>query len=163
MKPSMIFALVLLTSIVIMSSFDIHMFGQVQSFNIPEKFAATGLYVCPVESSGWDSVANILRHLSKPLMIGVLFGFMMLIFAWAWGLYQNLLKDKFDATKFKTPWEFTKILFWVCVILLLATQTPNYFRRVHVRGLDGEYVLCEQNTRNSWPDVKDGKWPKFIT
>ena len=55
-----------------------------------------------------------------------------------------------------------KLLFWAVVILLLATNTPNHYRTVHIRGVAGNFVLCENNTPNraEWKDVLDGRWPK---
>ena len=46
------------------------------------------------------------------------------------------------------------------VVLLLAVNTPNHYRRVHVRGYSGDLVLCDNNTPNTWKNVGDGRWPK---
>lgn len=161
MKPAMTFALVLMTAIILMSSFGVHL-GENVMIPVPENLLGSVLFICPAASSGWDSASSILQQFIRPLLIIVFFAFIMLMFVWGWALYQNLLKDKFDKSKFTNPWGFTKMFFWACIILLLAVQTPNHFKIVHVRGLDGNYVLCEQNTPNSWPDVLDGKWPKGI-
>ena len=81
-----------------------------------------------------------------PVFTGFLFALMLLIVVWAWAMYQNLLKDKFNRDSFKTPWAMTKALFWAVVIILLMIKTPNYFRTVYVRGDNTAYVLCENNT-----------------
>lgn len=65
---------------------------------------------------------------------------------WSWALYQNLLKDKFVRDAYKTPWEFTKLLFWAVVIITMLTMTPNHFRTVHLDGASGDWILCDNNT-----------------
>ena len=160
MKPSMIFALAMLTLVTLMASFDVHLGNMEPTVRVPENMLGDVLYVCPAASDAWDGASEILRIIKKPLLIGVFFAMTMLLFTWGWALYQNLLKDKFDRNRFLKPWGFTKILFWAIVILLLATNTPNHYRTVHVRGVNGNFVLCENNTPNSWPTVMDGRWPK---
>lgn len=161
MKPTMIFALAMLTIICLMASFDIHLGSTAATVHVPTNMLGQVIYVCPAASSGWDSASSILKTMETPLWIGVFFAMTMLIFSWCWSLYQNLLKDKFNRNMFLKPWGFTKILFWAVVILLLAINTPNHYRNVHVRGYHATpLVLCEQNTPNTWKDVGDGHWPK---
>lgn len=160
MKPTMIFALAMLTLIALMASFDVHLGSLTPTVRVPENMLGDVLYICPAASSGWDSAAEILNTMKTPLMIGVFFALTMVMFVWAWALYQNLLKDKFNKNMFIKPWAMTKFLFWAIVIILLAVNTPNHYRTVHVRGVSGSFVLCENNTPNTWPNVMDGRWPK---
>lgn len=160
MKPTMIFALAMMTLIILMSSFDVHLGNIAPTIHVPENMLGDVLYVCPAKSNGWDSAAEILKTIQTPILIAVFFALTMLLFAWGWALYQNLLKDKFNRNAFLNPWGFTKIFFWAVVILLLVTNTPNHYRTVHVRGYNGDLVLCENNTPNTWQDVGDGRWPK---
>ena len=162
MKPTMIFALAMLTLIVLMAAFDVHLGNIAPTVHIKPEFSSVALYICPAESSGWDSAADVLRTMRRPLFIGLFFALTMLIFTWGWALYQNLLKDKFNRNSFLKPWGFTKLLFWAWVIVLLAINTPNHYRTVHVRNFPGNYVLCENNTPNQWQDIGDGKWPKAV-
>ena len=160
MKPTMIFALAMLTFVTLMAALDVHLGDISPTVHVPENMLGNVLYVCPAESHGWDSAANVLRAMRTPLILMMFFALAMLLFAWGWALYQNLLKDKFNQNAFLKPWGFTKILFWAVVILMLVMHTPNHYRIVHVRGYDGNLVLCENNTPNTWQDIGDGRWPK---
>ena len=71
---------------------------------------------------------------------------LVLTFSWGWALYQNLLKDKFSADAYKNPWALTKAVFWMAVAFFILFQTPNYFRRVEVRGHGDNWVLCENTS-----------------
>lgn len=162
MKPTMIFALAMLALVVLMASFDVQLGDVTRVVHVPENMQGQVLYICPAASSGWDSASSILKSIRTPLWIGVFFALIMLVFAWGWSLYQNLLKDKFNRNAFLKPWGFTKLWFWAVVILLIAMNTPNHYRIVHIRNFPGEYILCENNTPNSWTDVGDGHWPKAV-
>jgi len=111
------------------------------------------LYVCPVDSGNWSSFAESLSFAKKYIFRGFLFVFIILVFNWAWALYQNLVKDKFSADAYKNPWGFTKIFFWAAVICTILSMTPNYFRtvHVHVKGHVTNWVLCENNSANARP------------
>ncbi|MBR5904163.1 MAG: hypothetical protein IKZ49_01355, partial [Alphaproteobacteria bacterium] len=76
------------------------------------------------------------------------FAFMVLVlmFSWGWALYQNLLKDKFSADAYKNPWELTKAIFWMAVVVFVLFKTPDYFRQVEVRGHGANWVLCENTS-----------------
>lgn len=162
MKPTMIFALAMLALVALMAAFDVHLGGIAPTIKVPENMLGDVLYICPAVSDGWDSASGILRSIQKPVTIGLFFAMTMLLFTWGWALYQNLLKDKFNRNMFLKPWGFTKILFWALVIVTLAMNTPNHYRIVHVRGVAGNFVLCESNTPNrpEWKTVLDGRWPK---
>ncbi len=145
MKPTMLFAIVMLTAIVLITSFDLQ-FGASTPVAVPESMAANVLYVCPVASGTWDAVARALMPFTRSITIGFLFAAMILMFSWGWALYQNLLKDSFKRESFKNPWAFTKMWFWAGVIVLMMALTPNHFREVHLTGSTSSYILCDNNT-----------------
>ena len=145
MKPTMLFAIVMLTAIVLITSFDLQ-FGVSTPVAVPESMAANVLYVCPVASGTWDAVARALMPFTRSITIGFLFAAMILMFSWGWALYQNLLKDSFKRESFKNPWAFTKMWFWAGVIILMMALTPNHFREVHLTGSTSSYILCDNNT-----------------
>ncbi len=105
----------------------------------------------PAADGIFDSVANVFRVGGRYINMLFFFTAMLLIAAWAWSLYQNLLKDKFEDGAFKNVWAFTKIWFWGLVIALLLTHTPNFYRGVTIENATGNYVLCEQNTPGAIP------------
>lgn len=141
----MLFAIVMLTAIVLITSFDLQ-FGASTPVAVPESMAANVLYVCPVASGTWDAVARALMPFTRSITIGFLFAAMILMFSWGWALYQNLLKDSFKRESFKNPWAFTKMWFWAGVIVLMMALTPNHFREVHLTGSTSSYILCDNNT-----------------
>jgi hypothetical protein len=145
MKPTMLFAIILMTSIVLMTMFNITL-SPTQPITLAQDVAQNALYVCPIKESTWVQIANGLSQFHKPLLIGLTFAIILLCFSWAWALYQNLLKDKFVRDAFKTPWSATKMLFWATMIMLLIINTPDHYRTVHVTGARGNWVLCENNT-----------------
>jgi len=148
MKPTMLFAIVALTAIIIVSSFGLQLAPN-DAIQVAPDVAANTLYICPVTSSFWDGFAAALRPFSQYMLIGLFFVIILLLFSWGWALYQNLLQDSFKRDSFAKPWQMTKFLFWVCVIVLMFAVTPNYFRTVHVDGLAGEWGLCEDSSPNA--------------
>lgn len=145
MKPTMLFAIILLTSIILMTAFNITL-SPTTPIELNAAEASTALFVCPAAADTWDKLATGLQQFSRPLIIGFFFAVILLCFSWGWALYQNLLKDKFVRDAFKTPWALTKILFWGLVIVLMLIKTPNYFKTVHVTGTTENWVLCDNNT-----------------
>lgn len=145
MKPTMMFAIIMLAVIVLMVSFNVSL-----SPNAPivlnDAVAPNALFVCPVTDSFWTQVAGGLSQVKRPLVIAFFFAVMILIAVWSWALYQNLLKDKFDRGSFKKAWGFTKLLFWATIIMHILIHTPDSFRTVHIDGANGEWVLCDNNT-----------------
>ena len=93
----MMFAIMMVTAIVLMISFDISL-----SPNAPivlnDTVAPNALFVCPVTKSIWTDIASGIGVLRRPLLIGLFFAIMILTAVWSWALYQNLLKDKFDSS-----------------------------------------------------------------
>lgn len=145
MKQTMIFAIIILTAIVMAASFDLHIIPQ-EPLQIPASLSGQALYVCPAASQTWDTIATMLRPFQRYITVGIFFVIMILCFNWGWALYQNLLSDKFKQDAFKTPWQFTKFTFWMIVAVVIISFTPNYFRRVTIDGASGEWVLCENTT-----------------
>lgn len=145
MKPTMLFAIVALTAIIIVASFGLQLAPN-PSVPIAPDASANALYICPVASTFWDSFATAMRGINQYLIIGLFFVIILLGFSWGWALYQNLLQDSFKRDSFSKPWQLTKLTFWACVIVLLFALTPNHFRSVHVDGIAGEWVLCESDT-----------------
>lgn len=145
MKQGMIFAIIMLTAIVVAASFGVQLMPVVP-VQVPPAAAGAALYVCPVTSTTWDAISVGLRPFSRYITIGIFFAFMVLLFNWGWAMYQNLLADKFQRKAFSTPWKFTKALFWAVVIFTILAATPNHFKTVQIRGVAGDWVLCENNT-----------------
>ncbi|MBE6459407.1 MAG: hypothetical protein IKB05_00960 [Alphaproteobacteria bacterium] len=143
MKPTMVTAICLLTAIIIVSSFGLQLDPVDVATKIPDTVSANVLYVCPATSTIWDPIAAGFSQFSKFFKILFAACLIVLSFSWGWALYQNLLKDKFDGDKYKQPWGLTKMLFWAVVIIFMLMMTPNYFRSVHVNGVNRDYVLCE--------------------
>ena len=145
MKPSMIFAIVMMTVIILIVSFGMQL-DSTPSLMLAPDAAGRALFVCPAEDSVWDSIASSIRPLHRHIMFGFFAATFVLVAVWGWNLYQNLLQDKFTRTSFTKVWQVTKILFWGGVILLLLATTPNKYRRVTLDGATGAWVLCESNT-----------------
>lgn len=145
MKPTMILTITAITAIILLSSFDLTLMPTTP-VKIPESMLANALYVCPAQETTWDTLATGMVQLEKILIPIMIFATTMLVTAWCWALYQNLLKDKFARDSYKKPWASTKLLFWAIVAMTMLTRTPNYFRSVSVTGVRGEWVLCENNT-----------------
>lgn len=145
MKKTMIFAILILTAIVIVSSFGFQL-SSMRPVTVPASFAGHELYVCPGGGGEWAEAAKILRPFNQYIISGFFFVVILLMFNWGWVLYQNLLKDSFNRDSFKNVWQYTKITFWAGVIVAIVVWTPDHFKTVHIRGASGEWVLCENNT-----------------
>ncbi len=145
MKPTMMFAVIMLTVIVLMVAFDIS-FAPHATIAVSDSVAPNALFVCPVTDSMWTSVSAGLSRFTRPLVISLFFAIMILLAVWSWALYQNLLKDKFNRDSFKNPWAFTKLLFWAAIIVFMLVRTPDSFRTVHLDGASGNWVLCDNNS-----------------
>lgn len=142
MKKTMMFAVMILAAIILMVSFDIKLWPT-HSVTPVAEIGPDMLYVCPAATSPWDGIANGFAQFKRPVIIGFLFAFMLLIVVWAWAMYQSLLKDKFNRDTFKKPWSYTKMLFWAIMIVYILMMTPNYFRTVHVSGSTSNWVMCD--------------------
>ncbi|MBO5833359.1 MAG: hypothetical protein J6R22_00145 [Alphaproteobacteria bacterium] len=145
MKPTMLFAIMAMISIVLMSAFNLTLLPA-EGIRLSAANAASALYVCPADGGAWTAFAKNIHPFAKPVSIIFIFCIILLIFSWSWALYQNLLKDKFNRDSYKQPWAYTKMLFWAGVIVTMLFWTPNHFRSVRVTGLQGDWVLCQSNT-----------------
>lgn len=145
MKPTMMFAVIMVTAIVVMVSFNISLAPNAPII-LNDTVAPNALFVCPVTDSIWTQIAAGIGRFARPLKIALFFSIMILIAVWLWALYQNLLKDKFDRGAYKNPWAFTKLLFWASIIVFMLIRTPDSFRIVHLDGNNGTWVLCDNNT-----------------
>ena len=150
MKKTMLFTIVALIAILMMVGFDIS-FAPNDPIKISEAAAANALYVCPANDSTWTQISKALLQLKKPIIIGFFSVAILMIFIWAWALYQNLLKDKFNRDSFKTPWGATKVYFWALVVVTILMATPNHYRTVHLKNNNQNWVLCENNTPGAKP------------
>ena len=146
MKPTMTFAIVMMIIIILMTAFNIHL-GSVVPLDVAADKMANTLFVCPVPKMGFAlTVSKLLKMATRPLTIGFSFAILMLMFSWGWALYQNLLKDKFSRDAYKNPWVFTKMTFWILIVVIMAMATPAHFRTVKIDGSNENWVLCENNS-----------------
>ena len=148
MKQTMMFAIMATVAIILMVAFDVRLNPNAVPVSVGD-IPPNALFVCPVGESAWTSAAHMLMNIKKPIQIGLVFATLVLISVWAWALYQNLLKDKFDRGVYKNPWGYTKLLFWACVVVFMLMKTPDSFRFVHVDGLTGDWVLCDATSKNA--------------
>ncbi len=151
-KPGLLYSVCALAVIILMTVFHMNGLGVKESAIQNTKNVADYLFVCPVSNSTWDSISRTLSMGREYLYVAIAFMAIVLLFSWGWALYQNLLKDKFSADAYKTPWEITKISFWAAVICFILVMTPNYFR-AKITGRSGnketKWVLCEQTSTNA--------------
>jgi hypothetical protein len=155
MKPIMLFSIILMTAIILASSFGLHIMPIEPLYQLTREQSATALYVCPAASQTWDQIAMILRPMSRIISMVFFFAILMLMFFWGWALYQNLLKDKFEQKAFNSVWGATKAVFWAGAIVLILMWTPGYYRGVSVIGDSRSWVLCELNSPGAIPVHSD--------
>ena len=154
MKKPMMSAIIMLTIVILMATFDFSLDGTPPAA-LPDSVRGTTLFVCPVASELWDGLAAGFSMYYRYIMIGFFFAAIVLMFMWGWALYQNLLQDKFKREDFAKPWGFTKLLFWAAVAIAIVIYTPNHFRRVTVDGRPGYWVLCENTSTGNVPVPAD--------
>ena len=145
MKKPMLFAIIFLTVIILMASFDFSLDGS-PPIQLPADIRGRALFICPAASSFWDSIASGFSFFARYILIGFFFATIVLAFMWGWAMYQNLLKESFNKDAFSKPWGFTKLLFWAGIIMLIIFNTPNRYRAVTMTGHTGDYVLCENTS-----------------
>ena len=155
-NPGLLFVVSLSAIIILAASFHMDFGGNAQ-INLPAGVNPDGvLYVCPIAKDGaWTQFASALHGVGRYVSFFFAFMILVLMFSWGWGLYQNLLKDKFSADAYKNPWELTKVVFWMAVVCFVLFKTPDYFRRVEIRGHGSNWVLCE-NTSSGARAVRPG-------
>lgn len=146
-KPGLLFVVSLLAIIILAASFNMD-FGGNAPIRLPNGVNPDNvLYVCPANSGEiWGQFSEILQRVGKYVYLFFAFMILVLLFSWGWALYQNLLKDKFSADVYKNPWDLTKIIFWMAIVVFVLFKTPDYFRTVHVRGSNANWVLCENTS-----------------
>lgn len=161
MKPGLFLSVLMLIAIIVASSFGLSLMPTDPLYDIPDSVAANALYVCPAADNIFSPVAKILIPMRGILVI-VFFFFVMIMFAmYAWGLYKNLLSDKFNADEYKSAWFLLKTLFWATIIVSILLHTPNSFRAVHLRGINGDFILCDDNTPGARPVRANTVTPGF--
>ena len=146
-NPGLLFTVSLLAIIILAASFNMN-FGGNPPIQLPNGVNPDSvLYVCPIgDEGGFSQFSAALHAVGKYVRLFFSFMTLMLVFSWGWGLYQNLLKDKFSADAYKNPWALTKIVFWMVVVFSVLFMTPNHFRRVDIRGHGDNWVLCESTS-----------------
>ena len=150
MKPGLFLFVFIAIGVIIAGSFGLQIMPNAVP-PLPDSIAASALFVCPAESSVFGQIAQTIIPFQNQMVI-VFFFVLMLIFAmYAWALYKNLLNDKFEAKEYATAWWLLKTLFWATVILTVLANTPNGLRSVKLQGIDGNFVLCEDNTPGARP------------
>ena len=151
-NPGLLFTVSLLAIIILAASFNMNFGG-----NAPVALPAgvnpdSVLYVCPLaKDGGFVQFSAALHAVGRYVYLGFAFMVLVLVFSWGWALYQNLLKDKFSADAYKNPWGLTKVVFWMAVISFVLFKTPDYFRRVDIRGRGTDWVFCENTSVGARP------------
>ena len=146
-KPGLLFSIYALAIVMLAAAFKWNLFNA-KSSALQSKNVAEYLFVCPMTSSKWDLIANIFSKGEQYISMAVFFVIIVLLFAWGWALYQNLLKDKFNADAYKNPWLITKIAFWATIVCIILMKTPNHFRpQIHINSTN--WVLCENTSENA--------------
>jgi len=146
-KPGLVLVVSLTAIILLAATFHMGLGGN-PPVHLPAKINPDDvLYVCPSAlSNTWVQLSIVLQRIGNYLYLGLAFLILVLMFSWGWALYQNLLKDKFNADVYKNAWDLTKVVFWMAVIVFILFMTPNYFRSVDVRGRGSDWVLCENTS-----------------
>jgi len=149
-NPGLLFTVSLLAIIILAASFNMNFGGDAPVVLPAGVNPDSVLYVCPVGKEGAFAQFSVALH-AVGKYVYLLFAFMVLVlmFSWGWGLYQNLLKDKFSADAYKNPWGLTKVVFWMAVVFFVLFMTPDYFRRVEVRGHGSDWALCENTSEGA--------------
>ena len=144
MKNKLLFLSLVIIAIVIMAIYDFQLMpGAVAP--VPPGAEAYALYVCPVESF-FDSGTDVWRQVERGVNIALLSFMMLTLAVYGWILYVSLLQEKVKEDTFKIPSLMLKILIAAFVVSRLMTNTPNYYRSVHVQGSDRRFVLCESTS-----------------
>ncbi len=153
-KPGLLYSVYALAVVILMTVFHLSLPEPENSVvqSVKNVDITNRLFVCPMSNETWDLISGLLESAKTYIYMGGTFIVIVLLFSWGWALYQNLLKDKFSADVYKTPWLITKITFWIIVICFVLLMTPNYFRTkvpVRSKGQLTDWVLCEQNSEHA--------------
>ena len=145
-KPGLLFAVSLLAIIVLAVSFGMN-YGENPVVHLrPGIDPSNVLYVCPAQDATWHNISVALSFAGRYAYLLFFFAVFVLLFSWGWALYQNLLKDKFNADAYKNSWDLTKLIFWLAVVFTIVTMTPNHFRRIEIKNHGTDWVLCENSS-----------------
>ena len=155
MKKPLIGVIMMMTVVILMATFHLSLDGSLPSVKVPAAARGSTLFVCPIIKDTWHDIAEGFGQFAPYITIGFFFCAILLLFVWGWALYQNLLKDEFKRENFTKPWQFTKLLFWTGIIILIVLNTPNRYRRVEIDGARGEWVLCENTSLGAKPVAAD--------
>ena len=157
-KPGLLLAVSLTAIIILAAAFHMGLGGNAP-IHLPNGVNPDNvLYVCPIGfENTWTQFSTIFHRVGNYVYLFFLFMILVLMFSWGWALYQNLLKDKFNADVYKNAWDLTKVVFWMAVVAFVLFKTPNYFRSVDVRGRGTNWVLCENTS-----DGARATWPKNV-
>ena len=99
MKKTMVFAIVLATMIIIMTSFNLQL-APTAPLNIPESELPTALYVCPAASSVFDPISMGFAPFTR--FFRILLAFALMIYASLYGIQNKLeLQDPADINLYK--------------------------------------------------------------
>lgn len=151
MNPGFLFSVLAIIAIIVASSFGLHIFPTAPIHILPDSVADAALFVCPAASETFDEIARQLSYARNSLTIVFFFVFMIWLAMIGWSFYQNLLKDKFDEKSWQSIIFLGKTLFWMTIIITILMHSPNHYRKITLRGANGDFVLCESNDPASRP------------
>ena len=154
MKNGIVLFAIIGIAIIVASSFGLSIQPIVPNeiiANIPDAALGSALFFCPIESRVFGPIMESVAPFQQYMSMAFAAGIMLVMAGMAWAFYQNLLKDEFKESLYQGPWRLGKILFWGTVIGTILLHTPNHFRRVTVKNLPGNYVLCEHYEANAKP------------
>lgn len=152
----MLFSIFAMAAIILAASFGLRIIDVAPGTLPAGVDSATVLYVCPAATGFFDSFATAIRPMVRYINMGSLFSLILLAASWSWALYQGMLADKFQREKFANSWFLTKVWFWIMIVTILLTNTPNFFRRVEVNGMPGQYIMCDATATNAVPVYASG-------
>ena len=152
MKPGLLLSAIALVTIIVVASFGLRILPPDAIVPLPDS-ANPGdfLWVCPSAHPYFDRIALFFSNIQTQMNIAFFFGLLFVILAFAWALYQNLLKDKFEPKPYETAWFFTKVLFWIAVVATVLMHAPNHYRTVKIDGRTGTFVTCNMGEKNAEP------------
>ena len=149
MDKKLFISLLIIVIIIVASFLGMHVLPIENIHQIPESMLNQVLYVCPFKNTTFNTLAKTLASFKEQLNFVFFVSLVILIIAWSWAMYQTLLKDSFKKDIFKNPWFFTKVFFWIVLVITILSKTPNFYRNVIIEGSSQKWVLCEKNSENS--------------
>ena len=116
---------------------------------LSDSVASQALFVCPAADKSFDLLAKELTGMKKTLNIFYIALVLLWIANLGWTIYNSLLIDKFERSRFDFPIFLGKSLIFLFVIGTVFMNSPNHYRDVVVLGSDKSWVLCEKNSPNA--------------